>query len=111
MKKDEIMENKKELTEEQEMKLANETLIQAKALEKYHHAVKKIWYPTNYLQKMQPYVNLIIAYRKKHKGVSFIESAISLSVEAKPNDKIMLLASGVEMTLNEKPKDDEQRTT
>lgn len=87
---------------ENEKVLANNIMVQSQMLEQYNQQVK-LKYPTNYLQKMQPYVNLIIVCKKKHKIKNHIEAALLLSQESKnAGDKIMFLASAVEMLKNEK---------
>lgn len=90
-----------EFTEDSKI-VAAKIVHQSKQLEAYHKKVKET-FPTNYLEVMQPYVNLIVGYKKKNKIKNNMLAAIDLAGEEKnPQKKIFLLATAVEMTINEK---------
>lgn len=79
---------------------ALQALDTAQKLEAMHMMVKK-QFPTDYIKRMQPYVNAIIHYKKKNKTKNNLEAALAMASES-PKLSVMLLATAVEMTSNEK---------
>ena len=89
-------------TEEQDKIIAEKALMQARQMEDCHKRVKKM-YPTNYMQKMQPYINTVIGYKKKMKIKNNVEAALELCGADGVTEamKLMLMATAVQMTLTD----------
>lgn len=89
-------------TEQEDKIIAEKALMQARQMEDCHKKVKKM-FPTNYMQKMQPYINAVIGYKKKMKIKSNVEAALELcSTEGVSESmQLMFMATAVQMTLTD----------
>lgn len=99
------MTNEEKQYSNEELKKINEVAyLRANILEEYHKKITTA-HSTDYIKRMQPYFNAIVAYKKKHKIKNNIQVSIELCKGTKSEViRAWILATAVEMTINEKIK-------